>query len=82
VGTASAGSGAVCHPTTIVSTELNRSLAAQHRSDVGTCRSIDRRLRQVAGTGAPDPRVVMSKDELQKIQEFYRQRYGAENEPR
>jgi hypothetical protein len=43
---------------------------------------MDRRLRQVAGTGAPDPRVVMSKDELQKIQEFYRQRYGAENEPR
>src|SRR5262249_32606783 len=48
VETASAGSDAVCHPTTTVSTELNRSLAAQQRSDVGTCRSIDQRLKQVA----------------------------------
>ena len=48
VETASAGSDAVCRPTTTVSTEPNRSLAAQHRSGAGTCRSIDRRLKQVA----------------------------------
>jgi hypothetical protein len=52
VATASAGSDAVCHPTTTVSTELSRSLAAQPRSDVGTCRSIERRLKSAAPAGS------------------------------